>query len=124
MGEMKVKSYIASRMFLLLIITLVAGTCVAAGGEYPGVSEELQRISNILLEGVGGGDLRCTSANKACIDLPGMPQCCNGLWCDTRAAGGLAGFCLWCPARGDTCGRLHPCCPGLRCSGYFNGKCS
>nr|XP_043615244.1 uncharacterized protein LOC122587203 [Erigeron canadensis] len=25
---------------------------------------------------------------------------------------------------GDPCGRLHPCCEGLSCDGYFKGKCN
>ncbi|KMT05723.1 hypothetical protein BVRB_7g167320 [Beta vulgaris subsp. vulgaris] len=133
MGEMKVTKCVGSKIFLLLIITIMAGTCAAeaATGEYPGQSQELQRISNILLEAGGGGgrggviddNLTCLAEYSGCMLLPGWPKCCPGTLCQDKSHVSYWGLCLWCPGRGETCGALHPCCDGFRCTGFFSGQC-
>lgn len=132
--QMKMKKWVNNLLLIIAVIAL-AGTCAAAIVEYPEESEELLRISNILLQGARGrgrGDVRefvdaldgdklsCTASGQPC-NVWGKSTCCPGTACNAHPPRG--DFCEWCPGAGDPCGILDGCCPGLTCDGYFDGRC-
>ncbi|KNA18672.1 hypothetical protein SOVF_068610 [Spinacia oleracea] len=135
MGEMKVKKWVVgSKVFLLLIIAIMVGTCcvVARNIQYSEQPEKEQqlllKISNILLEGVRGGggggvnddnNLSCWAQGEACSPFISSKRCCDGYSCDS-----YRGRCEWCPRKGDSCGLNDPCCPGLSCNDWLKGTCS
>uniref|UniRef100_A0A803KQD8 Uncharacterized protein n=1 Tax=Chenopodium quinoa TaxID=63459 RepID=A0A803KQD8_CHEQI len=122
------KNWVGSKVLLLLIIAIVAtmvDSSVAARNEYSEQQEEKQlflMISNILFKGARGrgvvddNNLGCWPGGQGCNPFDAGNRCCDGYSCHEF-------MCKWCPRKGDPCGLLDPCCPGLSCDGSFTGTC-
>uniref|UniRef100_A0A803MWQ2 Uncharacterized protein n=1 Tax=Chenopodium quinoa TaxID=63459 RepID=A0A803MWQ2_CHEQI len=115
------KKWVGSKVLLLLIlaiITIMVDTCVASRARNELISEQSEKqksilISNILLEGVKyENNLSCWPGGSKCNPFDADQRCCDGYVCDVFGSR-YSARCVWCPGKGDSCGLLDHCCPGL-----------